>query len=162
MGKKCSIRYSAREYLSLETEPEGYQLFKLKLVVSRQDLYLEPLPVLFVPVRWAAQHCGLKEVGENDKWTVLWTDNMVTLDRLRTMKRFQKINHFPGMMELCRKDLLARNLNRTLQLFPEKYNVFPRTCCLPAEWHGTAPRGRRDTGRGRLLACSFWAPEPNP
>ncbi|XP_064311992.1 tubulin polyglutamylase TTLL13 isoform X1 [Phalacrocorax carbo] len=50
------------------------------------------------------------------------------------MKRFQKINHFPGMIEICRKDLLARNLNRMLRLFPKEYNIFPRTWCLPADY----------------------------
>lgn len=46
---------------------------------------------------------------------------------------FQKINHFPGMTEICRKDLLARNLNRMQKLYPTEYNIFPRTWCLPAE-----------------------------
>ncbi|XP_053094847.1 tubulin polyglutamylase ttll6 [Pangasianodon hypophthalmus] len=50
------------------------------------------------------------------------------------MKRYQKINHFPGMNEICRKDLLARNLNRMLKLFPKDYNIFPRTWCLPADY----------------------------
>lgn len=45
----------------------------------------------------------------------------------------QKINHFPGMNEICRKDSLARNMNRMLKLFPKDYNIFPRTWCLPAE-----------------------------
>lgn len=45
----------------------------------------------------------------------------------------QKINHFPGMIEICRKDLLARNMNRMLKLFPKDYNIFPKTWCLPAE-----------------------------
>ncbi|KAF4085121.1 hypothetical protein AMELA_G00113620 [Ameiurus melas] len=49
------------------------------------------------------------------------------------MKRYQKINHFPGMNEICRKDLLARNLNRMLKLFPKDYSIFPRTWCLPAD-----------------------------
>lgn len=49
------------------------------------------------------------------------------------LPHFQKVNHFPGMIELCRKDLLARNLNRMLRLFPKEYNIFPRTWCLPAE-----------------------------
>ncbi|XP_073684583.1 tubulin polyglutamylase ttll6-like [Garra rufa] len=50
------------------------------------------------------------------------------------MKRYQKINHFPGMNEICRKDLLARNMNRMLKLFPKEYNIFPRTWCLPADY----------------------------
>ncbi|KAJ8365051.1 hypothetical protein SKAU_G00138820 [Synaphobranchus kaupii] len=50
------------------------------------------------------------------------------------MKRYQKINHFPGMSEICRKDLLARNMNRMLKLFPKEYNIFPRTWCLPADY----------------------------
>ncbi|XP_028287248.1 tubulin polyglutamylase ttll6 [Parambassis ranga] len=50
------------------------------------------------------------------------------------MKRYQKINHFPGMSEICRKDSLARNMNRMLKLFPKDYNIFPRTWCLPADY----------------------------
>lgn len=45
----------------------------------------------------------------------------------------QKINHFPGMSEICRKDLLARNMSRMLKLFPKDFHFFPRTWCLPAE-----------------------------
>ncbi|XP_041087353.1 tubulin polyglutamylase ttll6 [Polyodon spathula] len=51
------------------------------------------------------------------------------------MKRYQKINHFPGMSEICRKDLLARNMNRMRKLFPKEYNIFPRTWCLPADYN---------------------------
>ncbi|XP_077989048.1 tubulin polyglutamylase ttll6-like isoform X1 [Glandiceps talaboti] len=50
------------------------------------------------------------------------------------MKRFQKINHFPGMSEICRKDLLARNMNRLLKLFPKEFAVFPRSWVLPADY----------------------------
>lgn len=45
----------------------------------------------------------------------------------------QKINHFPGMGEICRKDLLGRNLTRMKKLFPKEYNIFPRTWVMPAE-----------------------------
>lgn len=45
----------------------------------------------------------------------------------------QKINHFPGMSEICRKDLLARNMSRMLKMFPKDFHFFPRTWCLPAE-----------------------------
>ena len=45
----------------------------------------------------------------------------------------QKINHFPGMGEICRKDLLGRNLSRMKKLFPKEYNIFPQTWVMPAE-----------------------------
>ncbi|XP_041320948.1 neugrin isoform X1 [Pyrgilauda ruficollis] len=102
-------------------------------------------------VRRAAQHCGLKEAAENEEWTVYWTDSTVTLERLMEMKRFQKINHFPGMIELCRKDLLARNLNRMLRLFPKEYNIFPRTWCLPADYGDF--HAYRSTRKARTFIC---------
>ncbi|XP_017654908.1 tubulin polyglutamylase TTLL6 [Nannospalax galili] len=50
------------------------------------------------------------------------------------MKSYQKINHFPGMSEICRKDLLARNMSRMLKMFPKDFHFFPKTWCLPADW----------------------------
>uniref|UniRef100_A0A8P4K8B2 Tubulin tyrosine ligase-like family, member 6 n=1 Tax=Dicentrarchus labrax TaxID=13489 RepID=A0A8P4K8B2_DICLA len=88
----------------------------------------------FVSVRRAARRYGLREAAEGEDWTLFWTDCSVSLDRVKDMKRYQKINHFPGMSEICRKDLLARNMNRMLKLFPKDYNIFPRTWCLPADY----------------------------
>lgn len=113
-------------------------------------------------MRRAARKYGLREAGEGEDWTLFWTDCSVSLDRVMEMKLYQvitvcsfstvpasytnvlfawfficekqKINHFPGMSEICRKDLLSRNMNRMLKLFPKDYNIFPRTWCLPAEW----------------------------
>ncbi|XP_067101264.1 tubulin polyglutamylase ttll6 [Osmerus mordax] len=76
----------------------------------------------------------MREAMEGEDWTLYWTDCSVSLDRVMDMKRYQKINHFPGMSEICRKDLLARNMNRMLKLFPKEYNIFPRTWCLPADY----------------------------
>ncbi|XP_023262611.1 tubulin polyglutamylase TTLL6 [Seriola lalandi dorsalis] len=87
-----------------------------------------------IAVRRAARRYGLREAVEGEDWTLFWTDCSVSLDRVKDMKRYQKINHFPGMSEICRKDLLARNMNRMLKLFPKDYNIFPRTWCLPADY----------------------------
>ncbi|XP_057355503.1 tubulin polyglutamylase TTLL6 [Manis pentadactyla] len=85
-------------------------------------------------VRRAAQLYGLREGGENEDWTLFWTDYSVSLERVMEMKSYQKINHFPGMSEICRKDLLARNMGRMLKMFPKDFHFFPRTWCLPADW----------------------------
>ncbi|XP_026566551.1 tubulin polyglutamylase TTLL6 [Pseudonaja textilis] len=58
------------------------------------------------------------------------------------MKSYQKINHFPGMTEICRKDLLARNMSRMLKLFPKEFNFFPKTWCLPADYGELQAFGR--------------------
>ncbi|XP_071844450.1 tubulin polyglutamylase ttll6-like isoform X5 [Apostichopus japonicus] len=85
-------------------------------------------------VRRMSKKFGMKEVGEDEDWTLYWTDYSIALERVMEMKRYQKINHFPGMSEICRKDLLARNLTRLLKLFPKEYAVFPRTWVLPADY----------------------------
>ncbi|XP_072038588.1 tubulin polyglutamylase TTLL13-like isoform X1 [Amphiura filiformis] len=85
-------------------------------------------------VRRMSRRFGMKEVSEDDEWTLYWTDFSVALERVMEMKRYQKINHFPGMVEICRKDLLARNLTRLSKLFPKEYAIFPRTWVLPADY----------------------------
>ncbi|KAL8197332.1 UNVERIFIED_CONTAM: hypothetical protein K2H54_020492 [Gekko kuhli] len=109
---------------------------------AEQILSINLFSCKYESVRRAARRCGLKEVGEDEEWTVYWTDCSVSLERVMEMKRFQKINHFPGMAEICRKDLLARNLNRMLKLFPKEYCIFPRTWCLPADYGDFQAYGR--------------------
>ncbi|XP_023021607.1 tubulin polyglutamylase ttll6 [Leptinotarsa decemlineata] len=84
-------------------------------------------------IRRVAQKFNYREVSEGENWNMYWTDLSITVDRCKEMRRFQKINHFPGMLEICRKDLLARNLNRMLRMFPRDYNFFPKTWCFPAD-----------------------------
>ncbi|XP_072927673.1 tubulin polyglutamylase ttll6-like [Hemitrygon akajei] len=85
-------------------------------------------------IRRAAALLGLKEVSDDEEWTLLWTDSSVTVEKAIELKSYQKINRFPGMNEICRKDLLARNLNQMLRQYPEDYNIFPKTWCLPSEY----------------------------
>ncbi|XP_037546883.1 tubulin polyglutamylase ttll6 [Nematolebias whitei] len=101
---------------------------------NRRRLTINLTNCKYESVRRAARRYGLSETMEDEDWTLFWTDCSVSLDRVRDMKRYQKINHFPGMSEICRKDSLARNLNRMLKLFPKDYNIFPRTWCLPADY----------------------------
>jgi tubulin polyglutamylase TTLL6/13 len=84
-------------------------------------------------VRRVAKRFGMRIVNDEDDWTIYWTD-MALPERVGDIKSFQKVNHFPGMNEICRKDLLARNMNRMLKLFPREYNCFPQTWTLPADY----------------------------
>ncbi|XP_051837056.1 tubulin polyglutamylase TTLL13 isoform X2 [Antechinus flavipes] len=125
------------------SEPEDLEVGRKKRRRKRRLLTINLTNCKYESVRRAAQLCGLKEVGEDEEWTVYWTDCSVSLERVMDMKRFQKINHFPGMTEICRKDLLARNLNRMHKLYPSEYNIFPRTWCLPADYGDFQNHGRQ-------------------
>lgn len=85
-------------------------------------------------IRKIAQEFEWKFVRESDIWNLHWSDAVMGVDFCREMRRFQKINHLPGMYEICRKDLLARNLNRMLKQFPDSYQIFPKTWCFPADY----------------------------
>uniref|UniRef100_A0A8C3YL51 Tubulin tyrosine ligase like 13 n=1 Tax=Catagonus wagneri TaxID=51154 RepID=A0A8C3YL51_9CETA len=123
--------------------PEDLEVGRKKRRRKRRPLAINLTNCKYESVRRAAQTCGLKEVGEDEEWTVYWTDCSVSLERVMDMKRFQKINHFPGMTEICRKDLLARNLNRMHKLYPTEYSIFPRTWCLPADYGDFQSYGRQ-------------------
>ena len=45
----------------------------------------------------------------------------------------QKINHFPGMNNIYRKNLLARNLNKMRRSLPDLFDFYPQTWILPVE-----------------------------
>jgi tubulin polyglutamylase TTLL6/13 len=67
-------------------------------------------------------------------WDLLWVDIGIISDRLAKLAPHQKINHFPGMYSLARKNNLARNLSRMRKIFPKEYRFFPPTWQLPSEW----------------------------
>ncbi|XP_071166356.1 tubulin polyglutamylase ttll6-like isoform X20 [Mytilus edulis] len=108
---------------------------KVKKKKKRKKIYYICLTnCKYEVVRKMSKRFGFKEVSDDDEWTLYWTDYSVALERVMEMKKYQKINHFPGMSEICRKDMLARNLNRMLKMYPKEYNIFPKTWCLPADY----------------------------
>ena len=69
-----------------------------------------------------------------DDWDLMWIDTGITTEHFSKLKPYQKINHFPGMRCLARKNNLARNLARMRRHFPNDYSFFPSTWLLPAEY----------------------------
>ena len=66
-------------------------------------------------------------------WDLVWTDLAPALDRFPKIKPYQRINHFPGMFQIARKNYLARNLKKMKRQFPKEYKFFPKTWLLPYE-----------------------------
>ena len=93
----------------------------------------------------------VKSDSSNPEWDVWWTDWAVSPETLMKMEHHQKINHFPGMFTLSRKNLLARNLMKMRKKAPELYNFFPLTWNLPSDYQdlknyfATKPQGKART-----------------
>lgn len=105
---------------------------------KEQPPHQEPVSICIANSRYTviskvSEKLNWKMVKEADLWNIYWTDSILGVEFCRYMRRFQKINHFPGMFEICRKDLLARNMNRMFKLFPQDYQIFPKTWHLPAD-----------------------------
>ena len=94
---------------------------------------MEPKPLRIVFNVFNTVYDVIKDVGKKDfnwklsnrdpwntqiEWDVQWADVAPCLERWKEMKPFQKINHFPGMYQIARKNYLARNLNKMQKAFP--------------------------------------------
>ena len=64
---------------------------------------------------------------------ICWTDNAVKPEIRARMQPHQKINHFPGMSVLSRKNNLGKNLMKMRKAEPTEFNFFPMTFMLPAD-----------------------------
>jgi tubulin polyglutamylase TTLL6/13 len=85
-------------------------------------------------VRYVAKKFGYRlNKNENSDSDICWIDAGISYEKLMKMKQYQRINHFPGMYAIARKNLLARNLMKMQSKFPLEYDFFPKTWTLPAE-----------------------------
>ena len=64
-------------------------------------------------VRQAADVFGFSLCSESDFTSnMIWNDTLISMDIVSSLKPYQKVNHFPTMSEISRKDLLARNFEK--------------------------------------------------
>ena len=69
----------------------------------------------------------------SEDYDLTWHDVPVTADFLSRLLPFQKVNQFPGIYQITKKNYLARNLMKMKKSFPKAYNFFPRTWVLPSD-----------------------------
>lgn len=71
---------------------------------------------------------------ENDYFDIYWSDLTVPNEKLAWMQNFQKINHFPGMYQICWKNTLAKNIKKMEKLYKDEYKFTPKTWNLPYDY----------------------------
>ncbi|XP_070323932.1 tubulin polyglutamylase TTLL7 isoform X2 [Odocoileus virginianus] len=89
----------------------------------------------FEIVRLVIDEMGfLKTPDEDETSNLIWCDSAVQQEKIAELQNYQRINHFPGMGEICRKDFLARNMTKMIKSRPLDYAFVPRTWIFPAEY----------------------------
>ena len=93
---------------------------------------------LYSVTKRCAVSLGWRLIGEDasDKVKrnchVIWIDRSFVNDKLfLSIQPWQRINHFPGMTNICRKARLAQSLELMRKKFPREYSFFPTTYVLP-------------------------------
>jgi hypothetical protein len=74
-----------------------------------------------------------KDPDSSKDFDLWWSDLGIDSNFLAGLKSYQKVNHFPAMYQITRKTYLARNLKKMQKLFPDDFDFFPRSWCLPSE-----------------------------
>ena len=104
-------------------------------------------------VAQAARGLGWRcSVDDGEEFNLLWNDSYVPFDTIAGLNKYQKTNHFPGMSELAKKNLLAKNMNRISKALPGESEALkswfqsqvggaPPSCALPP-FHPPSPRRR--------------------
>lgn len=89
----------------------------------------------FEIVRLVIDEMGfIKASDEDETSNLIWCDAAVQQEKIAELQNYQRINHFPGMGEICRKDFLARNMTKMIKSRPLDYTFIPRTWIFPAEY----------------------------
>ncbi|EHB18044.1 Tubulin polyglutamylase TTLL7 [Heterocephalus glaber] len=86
----------------------------------------------FEIVRLVIDEMGfMKTPDEDETSNLIWCDSA---EKIAELQNYQRINHFPGMGEICRKDFLARNMTKMIKSRPLDYTFVPRTWIFPSEY----------------------------
>lgn len=89
----------------------------------------------FEIVRLVIDEMGfIKTPDEDETSNLIWCDAAVQQEKITELQNYQRINHFPGMGEICRKDFLARNMTKMIKSRPLDYTFVPRTWIFPSEY----------------------------
>ncbi|XP_075238158.1 uncharacterized protein LOC142334209 isoform X2 [Lycorma delicatula] len=104
-----------------------------------------------VIVRRIILNSGFKLVRKSNEWCGTWGKHMKSLC-FKTLRDFQKMNHFPGSFQIGRKDNLWKNLCRLMTKFGKKeFGFMPRTYVLPQDNKSLRTAWEKHCGKERWI-----------
>ncbi|XP_066899806.1 tubulin polyglutamylase TTLL7 isoform X7 [Kogia breviceps] len=124
-------------HLDLNTELPYQSTMKRKVRKKKKkgNITANVAGTKFEIVRLVIDEMGfMKTPDEDETSNLIWCDSAVQQEKIAELQNYQRINHFPGMGEICRKDFLARNMTKMIKSRPLDYTFVPRTWIFPAEY----------------------------
>lgn len=106
-----------------------------KKVIKKQKLVLNVFNCKYDIVRDVAKNHFKMRIQEDERedFDVIWCDYTIQPERLQKLRVFQRVNHFPGIFAIARKNNLGKNLMRMKKKFEKEYDFFPQTWMLPSD-----------------------------
>jgi hypothetical protein len=111
-SKNNSVGIATSAAASSETEPAGRLRRRRKCRVT-VDVTACRYAIILKCLREREFRLVKKSTDQGllpSKWDIWWSDRGDLLRELPRLSPFQKVNHFPSMEEICRKDFLSNNL----------------------------------------------------
>ena len=75
---------------------------------------------------------GMRETKKSEDWNLLWGMHLEQEEYAKLLD-FQKVNHFPGSIEVGHKGKLYANLTRLKRQHPNDFNFLPESFSLPRD-----------------------------
>ena len=92
------------------------------------SVYIDTTACRYNVVRQAAAKLGWAEAGpDTPAPSVVWVDTSISEARIARLPEGSRVNHFPGMLLLCRKVDSARLLAKMKRGHPSSYKFIPAT-----------------------------------
>jgi len=106
-------------------------------------------------IRFTLEDNGFREAtNSNQEWCLLWGVCNLRAEVYQSLKKYQKVNHFPRSIEITRKDCLCKNIRRMQNLYGNRHFDFvPKTFILPQEFSLLADEAEKMPGK-------FWIIKP--
>ena len=140
-----------RKAKGAKQEDDKVKVVKKKKKSTKPTFYINLTNCKYDVIRKVIKGKGWVECDDDDEvdWTIFWTDTSVAPQRAMYLAKYQKINHFPGMLIIARKAQMAITLNRLRAVFPEQYSFFPKTWVLPQDMKEFRKNFSEKTGKSK-------------
>lgn len=84
------------------------------------------------------------ESNNTNLFNMQWT-GYISANDIKHLNKYQKTNHFPGSIQLGRKDLLWRNFSRMRSKFPKDFVITPISYLIQEEYEAFLAERERDS-----------------